>query len=265
MTQRRTQIVATINTKTITKQMLSEMIDAGMNVARFNMSWGTHDEYVHTLALVRALAHEKQLSIPCIFDLSGPRATHDGGHHFDNTLNAITEKDYADAQLALEHGIEYLALSYVGSAHDVITLCDYLTARGGTQKIIAKIERAQAIEAYDAILTAADAIMIARGDLGNDVPLENIPFIQKDLVARANKAQKPVIVATEMMEYMIDHNRPARSDVTDVAFAVLTGADAVMLSNETAVGEHPVEAIAMMSRIIGEAERHNPRTNDPDF
>jgi pyruvate kinase len=132
---------------------------------------------------------------------------------------------------------------------------------GGEQKIIAKIERREAVEAFDDILEAADAIMIARGDLGLAMPPEQIPFIQTNLTARANAAGKPVIVATEMMLSMMHSITPTRADITDVAYAAITGADAVMLSNETATGNHPIEAVVMMERVLKAAEREGYGTH----
>jgi pyruvate kinase len=168
----------------------------------------------------------------------------------------ITEKDKADIIFGVNLNIEYVAMSYVGNADDVKELRNILDGVGSTSKIIAKIERVEAVENIDEIIKVADAIMIARGDLGEAIPIEKLPFVQHDLIKKCNKAGKMVIVATEMMSSMTGKDVPSRADVTDVANAVLSGADAVMLSNETAVGKYPVKVIEVMEKILVEAEGH---------
>jgi pyruvate kinase len=127
---------------------------------------------------------------------------------------------------------------------------------GGTQKVIAKIERKVAVERIDEIIAAADAIMIARGDLGNEIPLEEIPFVQRAILQKANDAHKPVITATQMMISMTEHDTPSRAEVSDVTDAILEGSDAVMLSEESASGKYPVQAIQMMKRIVLDTQQH---------
>jgi pyruvate kinase len=228
-----------------------------MNVARLNFSWGNAAEHAIFTALIRKIAAEQNIRVPIIFDLSGPRTQETGSHHFGgDTGSVITQKDRDDVASNIHHEPEYFAQSYVGSAADIEELRAVLHGHGKSPGIIAKIERAVAVENAEQIIAAADAIMIARGDLGNEVALEKIPFIEDDLIKKSRAAGKPVIVATEMMPSMIESDRPTRSDVTDVAYATILGADAVMLSNETATGHHPVEVVAEMERILLEAERN---------
>lgn len=255
----RTQIVATIGPSSNTKEIIKEMAEKGMDVARLNFSWGTHQEMSDFVRMIREVGSELEKRIPIIQDLSGPREQNvEGfGHHFDkDACDVITEKDKQDLEWAESNEPEYVALSYVGSGKDVSGLRDVLKEKNIKAKIIAKIERQRAVENIDEILKEADAVMVARGDLGNEVPLEQIPFIQKDLIEKANQAGKPVIVATEMMSSMMEKDIPTRSDVTDVANAVLTNADAIMLSNETATGDNPTDVVLMMEKIAVEAERH---------
>jgi pyruvate kinase len=152
--------------------------------------------------------------------------------------------------------VDAIAVSFVRTAEDVRLVRNRVSAYGGETWIIAKLEKPQAIEHLDAILTAADGIMVARGDLGVEVPPEQVPAIQKHLIRRAAEFRKPVITATQMLESMIENPRPTRAEVSDVANAVYDGTDAVMLSGESAVGKYPVEAVSMMARIVVDAEYH---------
>jgi pyruvate kinase len=152
-------------------------------------------------------------------------------------------------EFAIEQQPDYLALSFVSSARDVEQVRALLQQRGADLPIIAKIERGQAISDLEAILHASDGIMVARGDLGVDIPLEQLPVVQKDIIRRCNLLDKPVITATQMLESMITAARPTRAEVTDVANAIFDGTDAVMLSAETSIGKHPVQAVAMMAKI----------------
>lgn len=256
MHRSRIQIIATISPKSGTPDVLAKLYDAGMDVIRLNMSWGTYEEHEGFVRDIRTIAQQHNTDIPVIVDLSGPRLQEDTGHRFNpDEQDILTEKDKNDIAFAARVGAEYIAQSYIATASDIELLRALIAQQGGTQRIIAKIERQEAVDAYDNILAASDAIMIARGDLGLAVPLEEIPFIQKDLIARANQAGKPVIVATEMMSSMIHSSTPTRAEVTDVAYAAITGADAVMLSNETATGEYPLETVAMMERVLRAAEK----------
>jgi len=167
---------------------------------------------------------------------------------------SLTEKDYADLLFGLEHDVDWIALSFVRTAQDVEELQRIIKEKAKTSKVVAKIEKPQAVDNIDAIIEVSDAIMVARGDLGVEILMEDVPMVQKMLVAKCNKAGKPVIVATQMLESMIDNPRPTRAETNDVANAVVDGADAVMLSAESASGKYPVLSVQSMSRIISSVE-----------
>ncbi len=169
---------------------------------------------------------------------------------------SLTEKDASDLEFALKNGVDAVAVSFVRTAEDVRLVRNRVAALGGETWIIAKLEKPQAIEHLDDILLASDGIMVARGDLGVEMPPEKVPAIQKHIIRRAADYSKPVITATQMLESMIENPRPTRAEVSDVANAVYDGTDAVMLSGESAVGKYPIEAVAMMARIVAEAEQH---------
>jgi pyruvate kinase len=175
---------------------------------------------------------------------------------------SLTDKDTEDLEFALKNGVDAVAVSFVRTAEDVRLVRNRVTALGFETWIIAKLEKPQAIEHLDAILEAADGIMVARGDLGVEIPPEMVPAIQKHIIRRAAEHSKPVITATQMLESMIENPRPTRAEVSDVANAVYDGTDAVMLSGESAVGKYPVEAVSMMARIVTEAER-DIKNQDP--
>lgn len=172
------------------------------------------------------------------------------------SLPSMTEKDIEDLDFILEQDLDWVALSFVRRVADVEDLRAIITSRGSQAKIISKIEKKEAVESIREIILASDAIMVARGDLGVELPLEEVPTIQKNIVRKCIHRAKPVIIATQMMESMLDRTRPNRSEVSDVANAVLEGADAVMLSGETAVGEYPRRVIETMSKIILEVEKN---------
>jgi pyruvate kinase len=169
---------------------------------------------------------------------------------------SLTEKDSVDLEFALKHGVDAIAVSFVRTAEDVTLVRNRVAAHGAHTWIIAKLEKPQAVEHLDSILQVADGIMVARGDLGVEVPPEQVPAIQKHIIRRAAEYSKPVITATQMLESMIENPRPTRAEVSDVANAIYDGTDAVMLSGESAIGKYPVEAVTMMSRIVIETERH---------
>jgi pyruvate kinase len=166
----------------------------------------------------------------------------------------LTEKDRADAHFALDLGVDYLALSFVRNAGDVEELKKLIASTGNLTPVIAKIERPEALEVIDEIIGASDGLMVARGDLGVELAPEAVPIVQRALVRRARLRSKPVIVATQMLESMVEHPRPTRAEVSDVSHAVFGGADAVMLSAETAAGAYPVQAVQMMDRVARQAE-----------
>lgn len=258
MTQSRVQIVATIGPASGTEETVSKLLSLGMDVARINFSHGTHESNGGYITAIRAAAQKAGKHVPVIMDLAGPRGKTAEGHAFDSAKAEITEKDLADLDYGISRGVEYIAQSYVGSAADVDAMRGEIQKRGASIPIIAKIERAEAVANIDEIIRVADAIMVARGDLGEAVPVEQLPFIEKDIIVKCNASGKPVITATQMMYSMTKSPAPTRAEVTDVAYAVVEGSDAVMLSEETALGEYPSEAVAAMEKISLEAERHVP-------
>ncbi len=335
--RRRTKIVATLGPASSSPEMIEQLIRAGANVFRLNMSHGDHPTHRQTFDHIRQVSDRLQLPIAVMADLSGPKirtgkfeggsirltegesvtvTTRDvlgrpglipsqyqalandvkpndrilladgllelrvvstdgseisctvveGGLLGDRkgmnlpgvqvSAPSLTEKDQRDAAFALELGVDYLALSFVRRAADVQALRELMIRAGGSADIIAKIEKPEALEEIDGILELSDAIMVARGDLGVELLPEQVPIVQDELVALSRARNLPVIVATQMLESMIEHIRPTRAEVTDVSHAVHTGADAVMLSAETATGEHPVEAVGVMDRIARQTEAH---------
>ena len=170
------------------------------------------------------------------------------------SIPALTDKDRKDLKFGLEHGVDMVALSFVRSAADVESVKQIVAAKGQTVPVIAKLEKPQALEQLEEIFAAADGVMVARGDLGVEMPPEKVPVIQKHVIRRAREWRKPVIIATQMLESMIENPRPTRAEASDVANAVFDGTDAVMLSAETATGLYPREAVAMMAKIAVEAE-----------
>jgi len=175
------------------------------------------------------------------------------------SVAAITEKDYQDAEFAVKQGVDFLAMSFVRRPDDVRQMKDFLAKLGASVPIITKVEKPQALEAIDEIVAVSDGIMVARGDLGVEMAAEQVPGIQKHLIALCNRAGKPVITATQMLESMVNNPRPTRAEASDVANAVLDGSDAVMLSAESASGRYPLEAVATMKRIIRATEEDRER------
>lgn len=174
----------------------------------------------------------------------------------DISQPSLTEKDKIDLEFMLTQPINWIALSFVRKASDIQELKDIIAENNHFAKVIAKVEKPEAVANIKAIVSVSDAIMVARGDLGVEVPMERLPSIQKDIIRRCLQKSKPVIVATQMMESMITNPSPTRAEITDVANAVLDGADAVMLSGETSVGDHPPLVVKQMNKIIEEAEKH---------
>lgn len=182
------------------------------------------------------------------------------GVHID--LPALTEKDVKNINLAIDEDIDFIAHSFVRNAADVNAVQQLLDARGSDIKIISKIENQEGVDNIDEIIEASYGIMIARGDLGIEVPIERIPGIQRNLIRKCVQAKKPVIVATQMLHTMIDNPRPTRAEVTDIANAIYYRTDALMLSGETATGKYPVEAVATMAQIAEQAEKDKLKEND---
>ncbi len=333
--KRRTKIVATLGPSTEDPQVLEELLRAGVNVFRLNLSHGGHDLHADMVRQVRRAAQALGATVGILADLGGPKiraglfrggavemragemvtvTTRDvlgepglipsqypglardvgpgdrillddgalelevlkvegtevqcrvvtGGTLKDRkgmnlpgvavSAPALTEKDRLDAGFALDLGVDFLALSFVRRASDLEELRELRDSRGGEALLVAKIEKLEALDRVEEILEASDGIMVARGDLGVELPPEKVPIVQSQLVALARQREKPVIVATQMLESMVRSPRPTRAEVMDVFHAVYNGADAVMLAAETASGAFPVQAVETMDRVIREAE-----------
>lgn len=251
---------------------------------------GTHDRVSTTY---KQLAHDAQVGdrmlvddgklcltvtavegndVVAVVNEGGPVSSHKGLSlpGMNVTVPALSEKDISDLLFALELGVDFIALSFVRSPDDVIAVHEIMDRVGRRVPIIGKLEKPEAVARLPEIINAFDAIMIARGDLGVEMPLEEVPVVQKRAITLARSAAKPVIVATQMLESMMQNSRPTRAETSDVANAVYDGADAVMLSGETSVGKYPIEAVKTMSRICrliedtisknGSEFKHKPRT-----
>lgn len=344
---RRTKIVATLGPASDTPERIGELIDAGVDVFRLNMSHGSHDSHAALVRHIRAEAGARDRPVAILVDLCGPKirtgrfpggpirlqagsditvTTRDvpgepglvpsqyralaedvapgnrilladgamelrvtaiegseircrvvqggelGDHKginlpgVDVSAPSFTDKDRADAAFALAQEVDFLALSFVRRAADLAQLRAMVEAAPVSPGIIAKIEKPEALANAGAIIAAADGIMVARGDLGVELNAEQVPLAQHQLIEQARAANKPVIVATQMLESMMEASRPTRAEVTDVAHAVTAGTDAVMLSGETAAGAHPVAAVQIMSRIAKQTEAfffNRPQTAHP--
>lgn len=334
---RRAKIVATLGPATSSYDNIRAIIDAGVDVARMNLSHGSYDVHEGVYANVRKAAEDAGKPVAVLVDLQGPkirlgkfeagpydlaqgdifRITTDdiiGTKEICSTtfkglpadvkpgdflliddgkvrvrvvevegnvvttevivagpvsnnkginlpgvavnVPALSEKDEADLRWGLKLGADIIALSFVRNAKDIERVHEIMAEEGRRVPVVAKIEKPQAVEALEEIIEAFDAIMVARGDLGVELPLEAVPIVQKRAVELARRAAKPVIVATQMLESMISSPVPTRAETSDVANAVLDGADAVMLSGETSVGEYPAITVATMARIVTSTEEH---------
>ncbi|MGL5406087.1 MAG: pyruvate kinase [Propionibacteriaceae bacterium] len=334
---RRAKIVCTLGPATSTPERIRELVDAGMDVARFNMSHGDQADKAQLLKMVRDAAVASGRAVGCLADLQGPKirlGRFAAGPHqlavgdtFTITIDdiqgtaervsttykglpqdvkpgdflliddgkvtleavevtatdvicccvvagavsdskginlpgvavsvpAMSEKDESDLRWALKNGFDIVALSFVRDAADVKRVREIMAEEGRNVPVVAKIEKPQALANLDAIIDAFDAFMVARGDLGVELPLEEVPVAQKKIVSAARKWAKPVIVATQMLESMISAPRPTRAEASDVANAVIDGADAVMLSGETSVGDYPILTVETMARIVESTEAH---------
>ena len=332
---RRAKIVCTIGPATDSAEAIVNLVNAGMNVARLNMSHGDHILHAKRVGWIRDAARAANRPVGILADLQGPKirlgnfvdgeaflvngarfiiTTDDvpgtaerasttlhtltddvspgdqilindgaielraievtatdvitevivGGRVSDHkginlpgvpvSVPALSQKDERDLRWALRHGVDMVALSFVRSASDIEGVHAVMDSEDRHVPVIAKLEKPQAIDNLYAIVDAFDAFMVARGDLGVELPLEDVPSVQKKIIDAARAWAKPVIVATQMLESMITAHRPTRAEVSDVANAILDGADAVMLSGETAVGDYPIKAVDVMSRIITRTE-----------
>ncbi len=335
--------MCTLGPATSSERRIRELVYAGMDVARLNMSHGTHADHAETYRLVREAADASGHGVGIFADLQGPKirlATFADGHAVlsrgqrwtittrdvpgdgevagttyqglpgdvkpgdpiliddgkvrlrvvavDGTdvvtevlvggpvsnnkginlpgvavsVPALSVKDIADLRFALSLSVDFIALSFVRNAADAEDVRAIMREEGVLLPVIAKIEKPQAIDNLDEVVRAFDGFMVARGDLGVECPLEDVPFLQKKVVDKARLNAKPVIVATQMLESMITNPAPTRAEASDVANAVLDGADAVMLSGETSVGDHPIHTVETMARIISATEQHALEPSD---
>lgn len=333
---RKTKIIATIGPATLEPAVLEQLITAGMDIARINMSHATPEQARETCRRVREAAEKTGRRVGVLMDLQGPairtgelsvaldlkpgatialtvrgevsEEEHSVDVNYDDlvddiktgdvvmvdngtiqfkvlekkhnqlkcevltqgtlgsrrhinlpgvrvNLPALTEKDIQDVELGMELGVEFIAMSFCREAEDVTKLRNILESRKAHQKIIAKLEDQEGVRNLHAIIEKADGIMVARGDLGIEVPFEELPIIQRRIVKACVVRGKPVIVATHMLESMIENPSPTRAEITDVANAVFEQADAIMLSGETSVGSYPVKCIEIMDRIARRIER----------
>ena len=348
---RRAKIVCTLGPAVESIEKITELIDAGMNMARLNLSHGGHDEHQKRLDLVRTSAKKANKAVAILVDLQGPKIRlgrfSSGPHELSRgdtftittddiagtkdrvgttykglpgdckagdtimiddgkvsvqvvavkgndvitkvtqpgmvsnnkginlpgvavSLPALSEKDVADLRWGLKAGADFIALSFVRNAADIKDVHKIMSEVGIKVPVIAKIEKPQAVENLQEIVDAFDGIMVARGDLGVELPIEDVPMVQKRCITMARESAKPVIVATQMLDSMISNSQPTRAEATDCANAVLDGADALMLSGETSVGDFPIDSVKIMARIIERTEdvaldqipplKHSPAT-----
>jgi pyruvate kinase len=216
--------------------------------------------YLQDGQITLRIVEKSTTEIVTTVEFGGDLRSTQGINYPDGSLNlpSVTDRDMEFLAFGLEQDVDYVAISFVRSAADVRKVKAFITERGKDTPVLAKIEKHEALEDIDAIIAEADGIMVARGDLGIEMPLEAVPMIQKDLIARCNRAGKPVVTATQMLESMIGSSRPTRAEATDVANAILDGTDAVMLSGETALGLYPTEAVSTMANIAREVEKAYP-------
>ena len=203
----------------------------------------------------------KEQRLICSITVGGVLSNNKGVNFPDVQLSirALTDKDKKDLAFGLKHGVDWVALSFVRNPSDLIEIKDLIRNHGYDTPVVAKIEKFEAIDQIDAVLKLCDGVMVARGDLGVEMPAEEVPLLQKQLIKKANSLGIPIITATQMLDSMASSPRPTRAEVSDVANAILDGTDAVMLSNETAVGDYPIEAVATMATIAKRIERDYPQ------
>src|SRR5919202_889185 len=252
---RRTKIIATLGPATASHERIAALVHAGMDCARLNFSHGTHEQHAETLRTLRAVQEEIGRADCAIIE--GGRITSHKGVNLPGVplpIPSLTRKDLKDLEFALAQEVDFVALSFVRSAADVRDLRGLIDQAGSHAAVVAKVEKAEAVEALDAIVVDADALMVARGDLGVEIGPASVPRLQKRIIIRSLDNGKPVITATQMLESMVHQAEPTRAEASDVANAVLDGTSALMLSQETAIGEHPVAAVAYMDRIARAVE-----------
>jgi len=235
----------------VTYDRLAEEVTAGSRILL--------DDGRVEMQVVRVDGDDRTLH--CVVTCGGVFSNNKGVNFPDVQLSvrALTSKDRRDLAFGLQQGVDWVALSFVRNPYDMEEIRELIREQGYTTPVIAKIEKFEAIDQIDAILPLCDGVMVARGDLGVEMPAEEVPLLQKDLIRKANSLGIPIITATQMLDSMASSPRPTRAEVSDVANAILDGTDAVMLSNETAVGDYPVEAVATMARVARRIEKDYPQ------
>jgi pyruvate kinase len=246
--KRRVKIVCTIGPASSSAEVIEGMLKAGMDVVRFNLAYGTPAEHARLMLEVHRLSQKLGLPTGILVDLPGPK----------HRTGDIREIFGEHLQFAVSQEATFIALSLISSAGEVREVKELMAELNADTPIIAKIEKAPAVEDCQAILEACEGIMVARGDLGLQIAIEKVPLAQKRLIREANERGKPVITATQMLESMVQSPTPTRAEAADVANAVLDGTDALMLSEETAIGRYPVEATETMARIALEVDAGFP-------
>jgi pyruvate kinase len=218
--------------------------------------------YLQDGSITLRIVDKSATEIHTVVEYGGDLRSTQGINYPDGSLNlsSVTERDFEFLAFGLEQSVDYVAISFVRSAEDVKRVKAFIAERGKTTPVIAKIEKHEALDDLDDIIAAADGIMVARGDLGTEIPMQRVPIVQKQIIGKCNRASKPVITATQMLESMISSSRPTRAEATDVANAILDGTDAVMLSGETARGMYPTEAVRTMAEIAREVEAEYPHS-----
>ena len=246
--KRHVKIVCTLGPASSPPEVIERMLKGGMDIARLNLAHGTLEEHSQLISEVRLLSQKLKLPTGILLDLPGLK-------HRVGDIRAVFGEhlEFADSQK-----VDFIALSFISSVRQVKEVRALLKKMNAYMPVIVKIEQAQALEQSGAILEVSDGIMVARGDLALEISIEKVPLAQKQLIKEANRRGKPVITATQMLESMVQSAIPTRAEATDVANAILDGSDALMLSEETATGSYPVEAIETMIRIALEAEAAFP-------
>ncbi|MBI2848209.1 MAG: pyruvate kinase [Chloroflexi bacterium] len=242
------KIVCTLGPASTSPEVIEGVLRGGMDIARLNLAYGTLEEHSRTIADVRRMSQQLKLPVGILLDLPGSKRR-------SGNLRAVFGEhlEYARSQQA-----DFVALSFLSSAQQIAGAKELLAEMNADIPVIAKIEQAPALNESADMIEAAEGIMVARGDLALQINIEKVPLAQKRLIREANRCGKPVITATQMLESMVRSPTPTRAEATDVANAVLDGSDAVMLSEETAIGSYPVLAVEMMTKIISEAETALP-------
>jgi pyruvate kinase len=246
---RHVKVVCTLGPASSSPPVVRKLLQVGMDVARLNLNYGTLDEHCRTIEAVRALGKDIKSTAGVLLDLPG----------FKKASGSVKDVFGPHLEFAVANEADFIALSFISSAEQVQEVRQLLSQMDADIPIIVKIERAASLEQSSAIIDVCEGIMVARGDLAHDISIERVPAAQKRLIKAANRKGKPVITATQMLESMVRTPTPTRAEATDVFNAVLDGSDALMLSEESAIGAYPAEAVAMMVKIICEAESGLPR------